>query len=78
MILTAHVKPNARKDGITAWLDDSTVKISVTAPAEKGKANEAVIRLLAKHYAVPPSSITLVRGATTRMKQLEIPSKNAR
>ena len=78
MILTAHVKPNARVNAITAWLDDTTAKISVTAAAEKGKANEAVIRLLAEHYGVPPSAIRLVRGATTRMKQLEIPSKNAR
>jgi len=77
VILTAHVKPNARTNGITAWLDETTVKISVTAAAEKGKANEAVIRVLAEHFQVPPTSIRLVRGATTRMKQFEIPLKNA-
>jgi len=77
VILTAHVKPNARTNAITAWLDDTTAKISVTAAPEKGKANEAVVRLLADHFNVPASSITLVRGSTTRMKQFEIPSKNA-
>jgi uncharacterized protein (TIGR00251 family) len=78
MIVTAHVKPNAKTDGITAWLDETTAKVSVTAAPEKGKANEAVIRVLASHFRVPPSSIRLVRGASTRLKQFEIPSKNAR
>lgn len=71
MIVTVHAKPGAKKEGI-AWLDKDTLKISVRAVAEKGKANEAVIELLAKELNVAKSRIRLVRGATTRIKQLEI------
>ena len=72
MIVTVHAKPNARQTRIVAWLDDSTVKIEVTAAPEKGKANEAVLRVLADHYDIAPSRISLVRGASTRMKQFDV------
>ncbi len=73
MILTVHVKPRARKNTIDAWLDENTVKVSVTAAPENGKANEAVLDLLADAFHVSPSSLKLVRGFTTRMKHVEIP-----
>ncbi len=75
MIVTVHAKPGARETKVGPWLDDSTVKISVTARAEGGKANEAVIKALAEHLNLAPSTLRLVRGATTRMKQIEVPSK---
>lgn len=71
MIVTVHAKPGARKNALV-WLDDNTVKASVTAPPENGKANEAIIDLLAKHYKSAKSRITLLRGATTRIKQFSI------
>lgn len=73
MILTIHVKPRARKNTIDTWLDDTTLKVSVTAAPENGKANEAVLDLLADAFHVSSSSLKLVRGFTTRMKQVEIP-----
>ena len=71
MILTAHVKPSARENSIK-WIDEDTVKISVTSPPEKGKANQAVIKLLSKELGVSKSSITLKRGSTARIKQFQI------
>lgn len=70
--MTVHVKPNARKTGIVAWLDKTTAKAEVTAPPEKGKANEAVQRVLADYFEISRSRVTLVRGASTRMKQFEV------
>lgn len=72
VIVTAHVKPNARQTRIVSWLDPTTAKVEVTAPPEKGKANEAVQRVLADHFGISRSRVTLVRGATTRMKQFEV------
>ena len=72
MILTVHVKPRASKNAIETWLDDTTVKLSVTAAPENGAANEAVLKLLAKELGIAPSSLLLVRGFTTRMKQIKI------
>jgi uncharacterized protein (TIGR00251 family) len=50
--------------------DQFTVK--VTAPPEKGKANEEVCRLLAEHFAVSRSAVRIVRGQTARRKIVEI------
>lgn len=71
MILTVHVKPGARKESIE-WLDEDTIKMSVRAVPEKGKANLAVIELLADELGIAKSKIKLVRGATAKIKQFEI------
>ena len=71
MIVTVHVKPNTRANSIV-WLDESTAKVTVVAVPENGKATTAVADLLAKHYGIAKSRVTLVRGATTRMKQFSI------
>jgi uncharacterized protein YggU (UPF0235/DUF167 family) len=51
---------------------DGAWKIRVTAPAESGRANDAVVRLLAETLALPRSSVTLVSGHTTRDKVVEL------
>ncbi len=71
MILTVHVKPGARITSLK-WLDEDTLKVAVTALPEKGKANKAVIEVLAEELGVAKSSIELIRGGTTRIKQFRI------
>lgn len=71
MILTIHVKPGARKESIE-WIDEDTLKISVTAPPEKGKANKAVIEALAEELGIAKSTIELIQGSTARIKQFKI------
>lgn len=46
--------------------------VRVKAAPEKGKANEAVVKLLAKHFQVSQNQITIVRGLTARHKIVEI------
>lgn len=71
MILTVHVKPGARRESLE-WIDEDTLKVSVTAPPEKGKANQAVIEALASELGVAKSTIMLHRGAAARIKQFKI------
>lgn len=71
MIITVHVKPRSRKNTIE-WIDDETAKISVTAVAEKGKANDAVIEVLSENLGIAKSLVEIVRGKTTRIKHVEI------
>lgn len=71
MLLTVHVKPNAKKN-VVEWVDEDTLKISVTAKPENGKANQAVIELLSKELKIKKSAIEIVRGHTTRIKQISI------
>lgn len=83
--LYLKVTPKSSRNAIKGSEIDSggkeRLKITVTAPPEDGKANKAVIKLLAKTLKVPPSSITLISGETSRLKCVEvadIPSDSAR
>ena len=74
--LSVRVTPGASRDGISGIAADADggkyLKIMVTAPAEGGKANAAVIKLLSKAWKVPKSAITVASGATGRRKTLII------
>jgi hypothetical protein len=74
--LTLRVTPNAsatRIEGVETR-DDGTVELRIrtNAPPDKGKANKAVIALLAKTLGVPKSAFTLVAGETARTKRIRI------
>jgi uncharacterized protein (TIGR00251 family) len=71
MLVTIHLHPNAHKTAIE-WLDTDTAKAWVTAAPEKGKANQALIELLASEFNLPKSRVSILRGNTTRIKQVEI------
>ena len=51
---------------------DGRIVIRVTAPPVDGKANQALIRLIAKRAGIPPGSVELVRGQTARDKTIRI------
>lgn len=69
-IFAIKATPKASRDRIVT--DDSTIRVYVTAPADKGKANEAIRKLLAKALGVPKTRLTLVRGDTSRDKQFRL------
>jgi hypothetical protein len=76
MKLIVHLTPNASHTKIEGWTVDEKgqkiLRVKVTAVPEDGKANEALIKLLSKTLHIPRSKISLVRGTTARIKQLEI------
>ena len=63
--------PRAKRPGVEQ-LSDGSWRVAVSAPAEDGKANVAVIEALAKHFDVPKSSVKIVRGLASRLKEVEI------
>ena len=65
--LAVKVQPKARRN-VVEVLDDGTVKVWVTAPPEKGRANDAVEKLLAARLRLPKSSVAVVRGHRSRNK----------
>ncbi len=71
MRIEVRVKPGSKKD-IVRKLGDGTLEVKVSAPPEKGKANERLIEVLARHYGVSKSSIRIVKGHTSRIKLIEI------
>lgn len=74
--IIVKLSPKAAKNKIQGWeedlLGDKILKVSVTAPPERGKANKALIDLLAKHYQLPKSAFSILRGATSRTKIIKI------
>ncbi|QDU81683.1 hypothetical protein Pla110_34270 [Polystyrenella longa] len=69
LILPLKVSPKAKRNGVTGIHDDQ-LKISVTAVPEKGKANLAVLKLLAKELSIARSQLEILRGDTSPQKQV--------
>lgn len=76
LAVSLRVTPNAaraRIDGIAADADGAAfLKIAVTVAPEDGKANAAVIKLLAKEWRLPKTSLSIASGARDRRKTLVI------
>jgi uncharacterized protein (TIGR00251 family) len=76
VLIKLRVTPNAGRDrieGFETLADGSEVlRIRVAAVPDKGKANAAVIALLAKSLGLPKSALTLVAGETARLKTVEV------
>jgi uncharacterized protein YggU (UPF0235/DUF167 family) len=73
--LRLKVRPQARRaaiDGVVPDRDGEALVVSVTAAPEGGKANEAVITLLAGALDVAKSTISVTQGAASRRKTVSI------
>ena len=70
MQIKIRVIPRARQSKIVAESDDSLRVYTNVAPTD-GKANDAVIKMLAKYLDVPKTQIKIVRGETSHDKIIE-------
>ena len=66
-----RVSPGARKTEIAGRHGDAW-KVRVTAPAEGGRANDAVLKLLAERLGLPRRSLSIVSGQTGRDKVVQM------
>jgi uncharacterized protein (TIGR00251 family) len=70
--VAVRLTPKASRDRVEQVVLDSAgqaaIKVSVTAVPEDGKANAALLKLLAKEWKLPRSSMEIVLGATDRRK----------
>jgi uncharacterized protein (TIGR00251 family) len=69
---TVYVHPRASRDKV-ALRDDGALEVWVRAPAVEGRANQAVLALLAARLRLRPRTVTLVRGEHGRQKLVELP-----
>ena len=70
--LRVKVKPNARTEELLA-LDDGSFAAHVKAPPVDGKANAALIALVARHFGLRKAQVSIRSGASGRMKLVQIP-----
>jgi len=66
------VIPRSRKNEVSTKLADGTLKVHVTAPPEKGKANEQVCQVLAAHFKVPVRAVQILTGHSNPRKVVRI------
>ena len=76
LVLFVRLTPKGGRDaidGVETGADGKTyLKARVSAPPEDGKANAALIALIAKVSGVAKSSVSLISGDTSRLKQVAI------
>jgi hypothetical protein len=73
--LAIRVTPKSSKDdviGTIAMPDGVVLKVSVSAPPDKGKANQAVCDLLAAKLGLPKSAVAVISGITDRRKIVHV------
>ena len=72
MKLAVRVQPGARRSALIGRMADGTLKLAVTAPPEDGRANAAVLELLAGTLGVKVRQLEVVRGASSRAKVIAV------
>jgi uncharacterized protein YggU (UPF0235/DUF167 family) len=83
MKIVVKAKPRAREEKVEqltqptlAFTADTSApvvyKVSVKESPVNGRANDAIIRALAKHFDIPPACVRLISGQTSRQKIFEI------
>lgn len=70
MIISVKVIPNAKKTAVLE--EDGIYRIYVKAPAAEGKANKALISILAEHFSVKKSSVNILSGRKSREKVVRV------
>jgi len=69
VVLRVKVSPGAKRN-LVKGVDAGALKVAVTAPPEKGQANEAVVKLLAGYFGLPRREVVILRGHTSRSKSV--------
>lgn len=67
-VVAVRVQPGARKTGVKGE-QAGALKLAVTAPPEDGRANEAVVELLAELVGIKRKQVELIVGPTSRNKK---------
>jgi uncharacterized protein (TIGR00251 family) len=71
MDISVSIVPNSKEPGIIK-VSENNYKIRVDAPASKNKANKRLIEILAEHFKVSKSSISIIKGLKSRNKIVRI------
>ncbi len=71
IVLTLHVQPGAKRTEIAGAHGDA-LKVRLAAAPVDGKANAELVRFVATVFGVPLRSVTIVRGETSRRKEVRV------
>jgi uncharacterized protein (TIGR00251 family) len=76
MRLAVRLTPKGGRDAVEGWIAGADgaklLKVRVAAPPEAGKANKALIALIAETFGVSRSAVTIASGETARLKLIDV------
>lgn len=72
MKISVVAKPKSKKEFVEK-ISGFTYRVAVKEEAREGKANKAVVDLLAKYFNIPKSEVRIVSGENIKQKIIEIP-----
>jgi uncharacterized protein (TIGR00251 family) len=71
LIFAVHVRAGSHREGITGEID-SALKVEVGAPPVEGKANKAVVKLIAKSLGLPKTAVKIESGERSKIKRVRV------
>lgn len=72
LYLCIKARPGADKTAVKEIMEDETVKINIVAPPVNGKANQELIKFLAKEFDISKNNVKIVSGERERIKLIHI------
>ena len=72
MDVTVKVTPGSSQSRVFGTMADGTLKVKVTAPPERGKANAELVSLLARHFGVREKDVEILSGHASPLKKIRI------
>ncbi len=76
-VFTAKIVPGSNGPTRICGLLDGMLKIKVSAPPEKGKANQCLVRFLAEQLGVKKNAISIIAGKTSPVKRVQVSAISA-
>ena len=67
-VVNVRAQPNARRNMLVGE-QGGALKVAVTAPPDKGKANDSIVRVIADSLGLKRSHVELIAGSTSRAKK---------
>ncbi|MBI4299706.1 MAG: YggU family protein [Chloroflexi bacterium] len=74
--ISVHVQPNAKRSEVVG-MAEGIFRVRIAAPPSEGRANEALLAFLADALGVKRRDVSLVRGASSREKVVEVAGLDA-
>lgn len=72
IVIHVRATPGSAVSKIIEILEDETVKIAISAPPEKGKANKELVKFLNKEFGVEKYNISIISGGVTKNKLVKM------
>ncbi len=77
IVIVLKIIPNSSMNGFVIGGDkEQPAKLKVTAPPVENKANKAVIEYLSKYFKIPKTSISVIKGETSKEKTILLRTKD--